>query len=123
MLHRSFHRQPPAVLSALVFCHPQRLGVLSFSTSSCSIAVRQQSCNIQPLRHHQSLFASDAASSNPSVKHVILTSSIDIVTFNGRLLTPKAVVDDTWFFDHELCKESKSWYWYVLSKTLAEDAA
>ncbi|XP_072086001.1 uncharacterized protein [Arachis hypogaea] len=65
MLHRSFHRQPPAVLSALVFCHPQRLGVLSFSTSSCSIAVRQQSCNIQPLRHHQSLFASDAASSNP----------------------------------------------------------
>ncbi|XP_057739810.1 phenylacetaldehyde reductase-like [Arachis stenosperma] len=58
-----------------------------------------------------------------SVKHVILTSSIAAVTFNGRLLTPKAVVDDTWFFDHELCKESKSWYWYVLSKTLAEDAA
>ncbi|XP_025663016.1 phenylacetaldehyde reductase isoform X2 [Arachis hypogaea] len=57
------------------------------------------------------------------VKHVILTSSIAAVTFNGRLLTPKAVVDDTWFFDHELCKESKSWYWYVLSKTLAEDAA
>ncbi|XLS78575.1 hypothetical protein HN51_062800, partial [Arachis hypogaea] len=57
------------------------------------------------------------------VKHVILTSSIAAVTFNGRLLTPKAVVDDTWFFDHKLCKESKSWYWYVLSKTLAEDAA
>ncbi|XLR54473.1 hypothetical protein S83_005145 [Arachis hypogaea] len=30
-------------------------------------------------------------------KHVILTSSITAVTFNGRLLTPKAVVDDTWF--------------------------
>ncbi|XP_016164226.1 uncharacterized protein LOC107606705 [Arachis ipaensis] len=42
-----------------------------------------------------------------SVKHVILTSSIAAVTFNGRLLTPKAVVDDTWFFDHELRKESK----------------
>ncbi|QHO12151.1 Cinnamyl alcohol dehydrogenase [Arachis hypogaea] len=41
------------------------------------------------------------------VKHVILTSLIAAVTFNGRLLTPKAVVDDTWFFDHELCKESK----------------
>ncbi|QHN77663.1 NAD-dependent epimerase/dehydratase [Arachis hypogaea] len=41
------------------------------------------------------------------VKHVILTSSIAAVTFNGRLLTPKEVVDDTWFFDHELCKESK----------------
>ncbi|XLR23608.1 hypothetical protein S83_051508 [Arachis hypogaea] len=45
-----------------------------------------------------------------SMKHVILTFSIAAVTFNGRLLTPKAVVDDTWFFDHELCKESKSWY-------------
>ncbi|KAL4276128.1 hypothetical protein HN51_059045 [Arachis hypogaea] len=58
-----------------------------------------------------------------SVKHIILTSSNAAVTFNGRLLTPKAVVNDTWFFNHELCKESKSWYWYVLSKTLAKDAA
>ncbi|KAL1325281.1 hypothetical protein HN51_035363 [Arachis hypogaea] len=58
-----------------------------------------------------------------SVKRVVLTSSMAAVTFNGRPLTPEVVVDETWFSDPELCKESKSWYWYVLSKTLAEDAA
>ncbi|XP_015953672.1 phenylacetaldehyde reductase [Arachis duranensis] len=58
-----------------------------------------------------------------SVKRVVLTSSMAAVTFNGRPLTPEVVVDETWFSDPELCKESRSWYWYVLSKTLAEDAA
>ncbi|XLS85950.1 hypothetical protein HN51_036116 [Arachis hypogaea] len=58
-----------------------------------------------------------------SVKRVILTSSMAAVTFSGRPLTPETVIDETWFSDPEHCKELKSWYWYVLSKTLAEDAA
>ncbi|XP_059665335.1 phenylacetaldehyde reductase-like [Cornus florida] len=56
-----------------------------------------------------------------SVKRVILTSSIAAVAFNRRPRTPDVVVDETWFSDPEVCKESK--LWYVLSKTLAEDAA
>ncbi|KAJ4978119.1 hypothetical protein NE237_008899 [Protea cynaroides] len=57
----------------------------------------------------------------PSVKRVVVTSSIAAVAFNGKPRTPDVVVDETWFSDPEFCKESK--LWYVLSKTLAEEAA
>ncbi|KAH9741365.1 Epimerase domain-containing protein [Citrus sinensis] len=43
------------------------------------------------------------------------------VAYNGKPRTPDVVVDETWFSDPEVCKQSK--LWYVLSKTLAEDAA
>lgn len=57
----------------------------------------------------------------PSVKRVVLTSSIAAVAFNGKPRTPDVVVDETWFSDPEFCKQNQ--LWYVLSKTLAEDAA
>ncbi|KAI4373661.1 hypothetical protein MLD38_011764 [Melastoma candidum] len=57
----------------------------------------------------------------PSVKRVILTSSIAAVVYNGRPLTPDVVVDETWFSDPEICRKLKAWY--MLSKTLAEEAA
>ncbi|XP_012090024.1 phenylacetaldehyde reductase [Jatropha curcas] len=57
----------------------------------------------------------------PSVKRVVLTSSIAAVNYNGKPRTPEVVVDETWFSDPEFCKENK--LWYVVSKTLAEDAA
>ncbi|PON59079.1 NAD(P)-binding domain containing protein [Parasponia andersonii] len=57
----------------------------------------------------------------PSIKRVVLTSSIAAVVYNGKPRTPDVVVDETWFSDPNVCKESK--LWYVLSKTLAEDAA
>ncbi|XP_042491725.1 phenylacetaldehyde reductase-like [Macadamia integrifolia] len=57
----------------------------------------------------------------PSVKRVVVTSSVAAVAFNGKPRTPDVVVDETWFSDPEFCKESK--LWYVLSKTLAEEAA
>ncbi|KAE8055789.1 hypothetical protein FH972_012611 [Carpinus fangiana] len=57
----------------------------------------------------------------PSVKRVVLTSSIAAVAFNGRPRTPDVVVDETWFSDPELCKQEQQWY--LVSKTLAEDAA
>ncbi|XP_043691618.1 phenylacetaldehyde reductase-like [Telopea speciosissima] len=57
----------------------------------------------------------------PSVKRVIVTSSVAAVAYNGKPRTPDVVVDETWFSDPAFCKEMKMWY--VLSKTLAEEAA
>ncbi|MED6208041.1 hypothetical protein PIB30_041354 [Stylosanthes scabra] len=57
----------------------------------------------------------------PSVKRVILTSSMAAVAYNFSPRTPEVVVDETWFSDPDFCTESK--LWYILSKTLAEDAA
>ncbi|XP_038980598.1 phenylacetaldehyde reductase-like [Phoenix dactylifera] len=55
------------------------------------------------------------------VKRVVVTSSMAAVAFNGRPRTPDVVVDETWFSSAEVCKQAK--LWYVLSKTLAEEAA
>ncbi|KAI8526177.1 hypothetical protein RHMOL_Rhmol13G0288700 [Rhododendron molle] len=63
----------------------------------------------------------ESCAKSPSVKRVVLTSSIAAVVHNGRPRTPEVVVDETWFSDPELCKQHK--LWYLLSKTLAEDAA
>ncbi|OVA19280.1 NAD-dependent epimerase/dehydratase [Macleaya cordata] len=57
----------------------------------------------------------------PSVKRVVVTSSMAAVAYTGRPRTPEVVVDETWFSDPEFCTKSK--LWYVLSKTLAEEAA
>ncbi|KAL6288563.1 hypothetical protein ACE6H2_006073 [Prunus campanulata] len=56
-----------------------------------------------------------------TVKRVVLTSSTAAVIVNGRPLTPDVVVDETWFSDPLVCENLKQWY--VLSKTLAEEAA
>lgn len=58
---------------------------------------------------------------SPTLKRVVLTSSIAAVSFNYRPKTPDVVVDETWYSDPEYCKENG--LWYNLSKTLAEDAA
>ncbi|XVF22891.1 hypothetical protein REPUB_Repub12eG0209800 [Reevesia pubescens] len=57
----------------------------------------------------------------PSIKRVVITSSMASVIFNGKPLTPDVVVDETWFSDSRLCEENKNWY--PLAKTLAEEAA
>ncbi|KAM5552194.1 phenylacetaldehyde reductase-like [Rosa sericea] len=57
----------------------------------------------------------------PTIKRVVLTSSMAAVVLNGRPLTSNVVVDETWFSDPLLCQELKEWYF--LSKTLAEEAA
>ncbi|GMN26268.1 hypothetical protein TIFTF001_001233 [Ficus carica] len=63
----------------------------------------------------------NSCSKSPSVKRVVLTSSMAAVLNNGKPRTPDVVVDETWFSDPTICKESK--LWYMLSKTLAEEAA
>ncbi|KAK6138322.1 hypothetical protein DH2020_027906 [Rehmannia glutinosa] len=57
----------------------------------------------------------------PSIKRIVLTSSVAAVAYNGKPRTPEVVVDETWWSDPEICKQMQQWY--VLSKTLAEDAA
>ncbi|KAI9078249.1 hypothetical protein K1719_039751 [Acacia pycnantha] len=57
----------------------------------------------------------------PSVRRVVLTSSIVAVAYNGKPRTPEVVVDEAWFSDPDLCRASQ--LWYVVSKTLAEEAA
>ncbi|XP_054798941.1 phenylacetaldehyde reductase-like [Prosopis cineraria] len=58
---------------------------------------------------------------SPSVKRIVLTSSMAAVTYTGKPRNPEDIVDETWFSNPDFCRESK--LWYVLSKTLAEDAA
>lgn len=57
----------------------------------------------------------------PTVRRVVLTSSIAAVSYNGKPRTPEVVVDETWWSNPDFCKEMEMWY--VLSKTLAEEAA
>ena len=43
----------------------------------------------------------------PSVKRVVVTSSMAAVHYNKKAKTPDVVVDETWFSDPEVCKETK----------------
>ncbi|KAJ8619679.1 hypothetical protein MRB53_028208 [Persea americana] len=56
-----------------------------------------------------------------SVKRVVVTSSMAAVAYSRKPRTPDVVVDETWFSSPDYCRETKSWY--MLSKTLAEEAA
>ncbi|CAM6100125.1 unnamed protein product [Calypogeia fissa] len=62
----------------------------------------------------------EAAAKAPSVKRVVLTSSIVSILFSAR---PRAgvVIDESWWSDPEWSRERGAWY--PLSKTLAEKAA
>ncbi|KAK4841787.1 hypothetical protein QYF36_010539 [Acer negundo] len=57
----------------------------------------------------------------PSIRRVIVTSSMAAVSFNGKPLSPEVTVDETWFSDPAFCEKSK--LSYMLGKTLAEEAA
>ncbi|XVF22887.1 hypothetical protein REPUB_Repub12eG0209600 [Reevesia pubescens] len=57
----------------------------------------------------------------PSIKRVVITASMASVLHNGKPLTPDVVVDETRFSDPHFCEKNKRWY--VVAKTLAEEAA
>uniref|UniRef100_A0A804KAE2 NAD-dependent epimerase/dehydratase domain-containing protein n=1 Tax=Musa acuminata subsp. malaccensis TaxID=214687 RepID=A0A804KAE2_MUSAM len=61
-----------------------------------------------------------ASCKKSSVKKVVVTSSMAAVACNSKPRTPDVVVDETWFSSPEVCEQQKKWY--VLSKTLAEEA-
>lgn len=54
----------------------------------------------------------NSCAKSPSIKRVVLTSSIAAVAYNGRPRTPDVVVDETWFTDPDFCKESKVCIYY-----------
>ncbi|CAO2837303.1 unnamed protein product [Amaranthus hypochondriacus] len=56
-----------------------------------------------------------------SIKKVVLTSSMAAVLCTGKPLSPEVTVDESWFSDPDFVRQTKMWY--VLSKTLAEEAA
>jgi len=55
-----------------------------------------------------------------SIKKVVVTSSVAAVAYK-KPRTPEVIVDETWFSDPQICEKNKQWY--VVSKTLAEEAA
>ncbi|PIA53495.1 hypothetical protein AQUCO_00900233v1 [Aquilegia coerulea] len=57
----------------------------------------------------------------PSIRRVVLTSSMAAVAYKRNAQTAGAVIDETWFSDPDFVRESQ--FWYVLSKTLAEESA
>nr|XP_017241911.1 PREDICTED: tetraketide alpha-pyrone reductase 1-like [Daucus carota subsp. sativus] len=57
----------------------------------------------------------------PSIKRVVITSSMASVMFTAKPLKPDVVMDETWFSSPVLCEEQK--LYYPLGKTLAEQAA
>ncbi|XP_047341788.1 phenylacetaldehyde reductase-like [Impatiens glandulifera] len=63
----------------------------------------------------------NSCSKVPSIKRVVITSSMASVIFNGKPLNADVVVDETWFSDAAYCQQIKMWY--MVSKTLAEEAA
>ncbi|XP_043691624.1 phenylacetaldehyde reductase-like [Telopea speciosissima] len=63
----------------------------------------------------------ESCAKTPSVKRMVVTSSVAAVAYNRTPRTPDVVVDETWYSDAEFCRENKSWY--LLSKTLADEAS
>ncbi|XP_019151103.1 PREDICTED: cinnamoyl-CoA reductase 1-like [Ipomoea nil] len=57
----------------------------------------------------------------PSVKKVVVTSSMCSVMYKPDPINSTDVIDETWFSDKEFAEETKQWY--ILSKVLAEEAA
>ncbi|KAF8732755.1 hypothetical protein HU200_015091 [Digitaria exilis] len=55
-----------------------------------------------------------------SIRKVIVTSSNAAVAYNEKPKTPEVIVDETWFSDPQFCEKNQQWY--ILSKTLAEEA-
>ena len=44
---------------------------------------------------------------DPSIKRVVITSSMAAVAFNGKPLAPDVLIDETWFSDAAFCEKSK----------------
>lgn len=50
---------------------------------------------------------SESCTKFPSVRRVILTSSMSSVSFNGKPLNSDVTVDETWFSDPAYCESNK----------------
>ncbi|GMY22529.1 cinnamoyl-CoA reductase [Fagus crenata] len=60
----------------------------------------------------------------PSIKRVVITSSMVAVAYSGKPLAPDVIIDETWFSDAAGCEKSKVHISLVYAfKDLAEEAA
>ncbi|XP_015160001.1 cinnamoyl-CoA reductase 1-like isoform X1 [Solanum tuberosum] len=91
------------------------------TASPCYLEVKDPQAEMIDPALKGTLNVLESVAKTPSVRRVVLTSSVAAVVFNGKPRTPEVVVDETWWSDPDFCRESQ--LWYVLSKTLAEDAA
>ncbi|KAI9071510.1 hypothetical protein K1719_046528 [Acacia pycnantha] len=53
---------------------------------------------------------------SPSLKRVILTSSMATVIYNGKPRNPEVVVDETWFSNQEFCNEYEARKYTLFTK-------
>ncbi|XP_019412683.1 PREDICTED: cinnamoyl-CoA reductase 1-like isoform X2 [Lupinus angustifolius] len=63
----------------------------------------------------------ESCAKSPSVKRIILTSSMIAAFYNGMPLSPEVEIDETWFSNPDFCMQTKKWY--AFAKTSAEDIA
>ncbi|KAL3347482.1 hypothetical protein AABB24_021251 [Solanum stoloniferum] len=91
------------------------------TASPCYLEVKDPQAELIDPALKGTLNVLGSVAKTPTVRRVVLTSSIAAVSFNGKPRTPDVVIDETWWSDPDFCRESQ--LWYVLSKTLAEDAA
>ncbi|KAG5628865.1 hypothetical protein H5410_000582, partial [Solanum commersonii] len=91
------------------------------TASPCYLEVKDPQAEMIDPALKGTLNVLESVAKTPSVRRVVLTSSVAAVVFNGKPRTPEVVVDETWWSDPDFCRESQ--LWYMLSKTLAEDAA
>lgn len=59
----------------------------------------------------------------PTIKRVVITSSIVSVAFNGKSLTSDVTVDETWFSDPVFCEKSKVIIHDILNSTKSSEHA
>lgn len=92
-------------------CYYQRFNFLVFITSSC------RECNEHLSLYLQAELINPAVKGTlnvlksckkfPTVKRVVLTSSIASVIMNGKPLTPDVVVDETWYSNPLIAEKNK----------------
>ena len=82
---------------------------LGYIVSSCYIVVASFQAELLEPAVKGTLNVLNSCVKSPSIKRVVLTSSIAAVAYNGKPRTPDVVIDETWFTDPDVCKESKVW--------------
>ncbi|KAK8715276.1 hypothetical protein V6N13_042614 [Hibiscus sabdariffa] len=91
------------------------------TASPCYFAVKDPQVEMVEPAVKGTLNVLGSCAKTPSIRRVIITSSMAAVMLTGKPLADDVVVDETWFSDPVICEKSKQWY--MLSKTLAEKAA
>ncbi|KAL4376460.1 hypothetical protein GQ457_02G028150 [Hibiscus cannabinus] len=91
------------------------------TASPCYFAVKDPQVEMVEPALKGTLNVLRSCAKTPSIRRVIITSSMAAVVLAGKPLADDVVVDETWFSDPVICEKFKQWY--MLSKTLAEKAA